>query len=197
MYKIIGILTMVLTSHYLLAQNIEVGAEFSYGKTSIDEGHTFENIFEEGPLNNINLGFSVSSNPHKSVLFINSGMLYHRVYDEKNSFNFIKLPIGMDLVFGKKLKLFFGGGAYLNWLFLTRWNYYAPPDLHNFQLGLYCDLGLRYQVDRFWSILLKFRMEFDQTLLYSLFEDYDYWTHDYGVVIGFKYLIPSKNAKNN
>ena len=191
-------MTFVLTAQYLIAQNFEVGAEFSYGKTSIDKDKSYKNIFEEGPLNNFNFGFSASSNPHKSVLFVNSGLLYHRVYDQKNSFNFIKLPIGLDLAFGKRLKLFFGGGAYLNWLFLTRWHYYnGPPELHDLQIGLYCDLGLRYQIDRNWSINLKIRMEFDQSILYSLFEQYDYYTYDYGVVIGFKYLIPSKDEKNN
>jgi hypothetical protein len=189
---------MILTTQYLFSQNIEVGAEFSYGKSSLHNDPIFENIFEEGPLNNFNLGFSVSSNPHKSVLFLNSSILYHRVYDEKNSFNFIKLPLGMDLAFGKKLKVLFGGGGYLNWLFLTRWNYYnGDPDIHNFQIGLYGNLGLKYQVNRYWSVLLKIRLESDQCIIYSLWDDYDYYLYDFGVVLGFKYLLQPKKVNNN
>ena len=173
-------------------------SEFSFGQTFIESYINYKDLFSEDPINNFNFGFSASYNPHQSVLFVNSGLLFKRVYDQDNSLNFFKIPIGMDLAFGKRLKIFFGGGTYINWLFHTTGSYsQEPPNTHNIIIGLYCDLGVRYLIVNDWSIYLKTRMEFDQSTLYSYDQGINYRSYDYGVVIGFRYLIPSKKAENN
>lgn len=198
MKKILGIVVFVLATQYLSSQNFEVGAEFSYGQTFIESYINFKDLFKEDPINHFDMGFSASFNPQKSVLFVNSGLLFHRVIDQGNSLNFLKIPIGIDLAFGKRLKLLFGGGTYINWLFLTTGSYsQEPPDKHDIIIGLYCDLGVRYRIVNDWSIYLKTRMEFDQSTLYSYDQGIDYRSYDYGVIIGFSYLIPSKKEENN
>lgn len=197
MKNILGIVVFVLATQYSSSQNFEVGAEFSYGKTFIESYINYKDLFQEDPINHYDFGFSASYNPHKSVLFVNSGLLFHRVFDQANSLNFFKIPIGMDLAFGKRLKFFFGGGTYINWLFHTTGGYsHKPPYTHDIIIGLYCDLGVRYRIVNDWSIYLKTRMEFDQSTLYSYDQGIDYRSYDYGVVFEFSYLIPLKNAEN-
>lgn len=40
-------------------------------------------------------------------------------------------------------------------------------------------------------------MEFDQSIIYSYDPGEEYYIYDYGIVIGFRYLIPLKNEKNS
>jgi len=198
MKKILEIVAFILVTQYLSAQNFEVGAEYGYGHASIDSYISFKDLFSENELNNLNFGLSASSNPHKSVLFVNSGLYFHRIYDQENSLNFFKLPIGIDLALGKRLKFFFGGGGYLDCLFLMTGKYsQEPPNKRNIQIGLYFDLGLRYLIVHDWCIYLKTLMEFDQSIIYSYDPGEEYYIYDYGIVIGFRYLITLKNEKNS
>ena len=192
MRKILEIVAFVLVTQYLSAQNIEVGAEFSYGKTDYTSYLYFKGLFSEDATNYLNFGFSASTNPHKSVLFVNSGLLYNRIYDQRYSLNFFKIPVGIDLAFGNRLKFLFGGGAYINWLFYTK-GLQESSKTRDITIGLYSDLGLRYLIVRDWCIYLKTRMEFDQLSLFIDDDGSDEHYYNYGVTIGFKYLIPLKD----
>jgi hypothetical protein len=185
---LIIILSDILATQYLSAQNIEVGAEFSYGKTLSASNFDLKRLFSDDAINNLNFGFSVSSNPHKSVLFLNSGLLYNRISDHDYSLNFFKIPAGLDFAFGRRLKFLFGGGTYFNLLIKNN-----PSNAYFLSIGLYTDLGFRYLIVSDWCIYLKTRMEFDQTPVFkSDNTSYEYF-YNYGFIFGFKYLIPLKD----
>lgn len=195
MKKILVIIAFGLITEYLSAQNFEIGGEVSYGHAYYSSNIDLESLFSESAENNLNIGISASSNPHKSVLFLNSGLFYNRIYNQSYSLNFLKVPAGIDLAFGNRLKFFFGGGAYINWLFYAE-GFQEPSEIRDIIVGLYGDLGMRYLISPEWCIYLKTRMEFDQVPLFPNDNAGEHF-YNYAVAIGFKYLIPSKNKKDS
>jgi hypothetical protein len=179
-----------------------VGADLGYGKTCFDEYFFFDELFGDYTYNNLRLGLTASLNPHQSVLFLNTGLSYQRIGNKGNALNFLQIPFGFDIAPGRKLKFFFGGGGFVSYLFLLTGT--IDPDINrskrDFQIGLYMDVGFRYQINNNWSVIAKMQMDFDCSTLYKEsipdhFGGYYYevrHSYDYSVDVGFRYLIPQK-----
>ncbi|MCX6243913.1 MAG: hypothetical protein NTU98_04345 [Bacteroidetes bacterium] len=166
MKKIIFAFILFLTTHPGPAQNFEIGGEFGFGKTTAME---ISDLFGSDADNNFKAGILASFNPNHTILFINSGLLLQMKGNNQGYLENLKMPVGVDLFFGKKLGFVFGGGLYLNYFYSTTGKVFSEVEetKTNFQLGAYFDIGGKYNITDYLNIALKFQMDFDLTPVYE------------------------------
>jgi hypothetical protein len=181
------------------AQKIELGCEIGYGKTYITDQIYFGQLFETTDIRDITADINASYKLDTIALWLTMGISYQQMWDNNKPMNFLKLPLGIDITPGKKVKFIIGSGVYLRYIFSVPGS--AGDDynhtMHDFQIGLYVDTGVKYQINDTWNIYLKMQADIDLSTLYTEANPnhsggYDYQdlrTYCYSFNIGCKYVI--------
>lgn len=205
MKRLIYILLFSLTISRSFAQSLEVGGEIGYGSTYINDNIVFKEFFGSNALTNITGGVNIAFNPKKTIVFINSGIIYILKGNNNYSFNNIRVPLGIKIEPGRRGKFIIGGGIYLNYLFKPSGN--VSPDFldtkREFQFGGYFNTGAKYQFLEHWNVFLVVQINFDLSTLYFDVNPHHDGTHtnspihSYDVCcrIGCSYSIPIRNGK--
>ncbi len=205
-YKIVLYISILfLFSQFLYSQKIEIGPEIGFGKSEISG---YERIiispvspFKKDYLNSLKLGFMGYWFTKKELISLNSGIIYNqRTESDYYNLYFLRTPIGLDFNFGKRFKIFFGGGIYLQ--LLVSYNCYDPSDLDNskrlFQLGRLFNIGIGYQFFDNATFFIKYDNNYELTMIYkeSSFSPavqqvfYDpYKGYDANICFGLRYRI--------
>ncbi|NVO12278.1 MAG: hypothetical protein HXX16_20140 [Bacteroidales bacterium] len=154
------------------AQNFQIGPELKFGRIGLQNSYPHPSIiklFDNSFADYNSIGIIGSYRPHSSIFSFKTGIIYSHIGnnnppDEYNKLVIIQIPIGCDIKFGKKLFLFVGAGIDINYLLPQKKETLVFPD---FQLGLYAELGIGYELNKKWSFELKHSMASDITKLYK------------------------------
>jgi hypothetical protein len=124
--------------------------------------------------------------------------------DDTYSFNNLRVPLGIQIEPGRKVRYIIGGGVYLNYLFLPKGD--INPDFkktfRDFQFGGFFDTGLKYNFFSCWNIFLLAQVWFDLSPMYMNEIPHHDGTHSTEVIrsydltfnLGFSYLIPIRDT---
>lgn len=193
MKKYILLCFLFLAFKNVNAQKFETGGTIGYGRA-------YYHISE----NNYNIEATASIKLDTIFLWLNSGLVFQRRGNPGPWLNFIKLPVGIDLAPGRRLRYVFGGGLYMSYCFAEQDEIEKLHNFQNFQIGTYFDLGLKYQITHSWNIFIKAQADIDLSTLYensipSHFGEEEYEnvkSFAFTINFGFKYLIPKKTKSN-
>ena len=158
--------TFILLTHIVFGQNINVGIEPGYGR--IYNLRKVFNSTRDLSVNNCLVGLCFSYNIPKTYFVQNLNIVLQRNGTNSQSIDFIQIPIGMDIVQGRKVQGIIGAGWIVSYLF-----YHSPNinqdfiDYHtDFQLGGYFKAGIRIHFTKSWDVSLKGILETEFTPLY-------------------------------
>jgi len=204
MKKILIIFTFLLISNHLSAQYFEIGSEIGFGQFATINSH---NLFSKYSDNNYKVGILASYNPKKTILFINSGLLFQLKGNYQGYLENLKIPVGLDVFLGERFGYIIGGGFYLNYCYNTTGKVLAEvkETQRDLQFGSFFDIGGKFKITNFLSIFLKFQFDFDLTPLYKegyysaggWLDGYDkIKSQEYSVNLGLMYRM-HKKIKNN
>lgn len=198
MKKCLFIILILISFENSNAQKYELGSEIGYGRTYFSDQLYFGQFFEETDARNITAGINVSFRLDTIALWLTTGFVYQQMRDNGTLLNYLRVPLGFEITPGRKLRFIIGSGLYVRYLFLVSGSVYDKykDNMHDFQVGLYVDTGVKYQITDTWNIYLKMQGDFDMSTLYtaSLWhhgdtEYQDVRTYGYTLNIGCKYKI--------
>jgi hypothetical protein len=192
MNKCVLLCFLIIAFQDVNAQRFETGGTIGYGRAYYHIGE-----------NNYNIEATASIRIDTIFLWLNSGLVYQRRGNPGPWLNFIKIPIGIDLTPGRKLRFLFGGGLYGSYCFAEQDVVSKLHNFQNFQIGTYFDTGIKYQLTHSYNIFIKAQADIDLSKLYensipSHFGEEDYEkvkAFAFTINFGFKYVIPQKNKK--
>lgn len=204
MKVLIPVLFLLSISGNLYAQNFEFSGEFGYGSTYLDDHISFKEFFGQSSVTNLGGGIYFAYNPGKTCIFLTSGIKYILKGDRICSFNNLRIPLGIKIEPGRKVRYIIGGGVYLNYLFYTKGN--IDPDVKNtfrdFQFGGFFETGLKYNFYSCWNIFLLAQIWFDLSPMYMNEIPFHGGTHgteairsyDLTFNLGCSYMIPVRGT---
>ncbi|PKM78882.1 MAG: hypothetical protein CVU88_08670, partial [Firmicutes bacterium HGW-Firmicutes-13] len=108
--------------------------------------------------------------PPEALFTIKTGLIYDFRKNNRYHFNYLKMPIGLDFIIGKKLNFIFGGGFYLSYFFLyneTKSNSYFEITISRLQLGGEVNVGFGYQISEKIKAYLMCQNNNDITKMYK------------------------------
>ncbi len=151
-----------------------------------------------GAINGNSISFVVDIKPDKPIFGFNSGLAFQTIYSYGSTVNFLKLPVGIDFLIGKKNQFFFGSGIYGQSLLFETPEFY-DNHLH-FQFGAFADIGFRFRLNDTYSLFFKLQYDRDLTPIYKLSHHSPggifYYEHEFlsdiSINIGFKFKLNSK-----
>lgn len=156
------ILFTLLLSIISYSQKKEIGVDIGYGKSAV--------IYKIEKSSYYQLGFNYYTQPLKAPFAFNTGIIYDFRGNNKINFNYLKIPIGLDFVIGKKLNFIFGGGFYFSYLFF----YNGTENLSNFeesknrlQLGGKANIGFTYKISEKIVAFFICQINHDITSMYA------------------------------
>lgn len=160
-YLIIFILAISFSNGVIIAQNKEIGVDIGYGISDIN--YTIE------PSNYFQIGLNYYLHPIKAPFTIKTGITYNYKGNKDINFNFLKLPIGLDIIIGEKLNFILGGGFFVSYLV----SYKGGENVFNFeeskkrlQLVGEANIGFAYQISEKIKVCLMCQFNNDITKLY-------------------------------
>lgn len=183
-------------------QNFEIGAEMGYGKTGIEDPIRIGEIFYFPEDLSFKSGINIAYNPKKTFLFITSGLFYQLRETSGTFLHFMRLPLGVIVEPGNKVKFLIGAGVYLNYFFNAsgKENFDISGSKRDFQVGVYIAPGIKYRIVPKWWLFIKIQLDIDLTTLYIDVsshkgnKSYSYErAKDLTFNLGFTYIIPHKN----
>jgi len=143
-----------LLAHIVPGQNFRVGIETDYGKI-----YNLRKVFHSSDLsvNNCLVGLCLSYSIPETYFVQNLNIVFQRAGTDSKSIDFIQIPVGMDIVQGKKVQGIIGAGWILSYLFYHSTNIYQDfIDYHtDFQLGGYFKVGIKLRFHESWDVSLK------------------------------------------
>jgi len=161
-------------------------------------GYSTMVVPKNGPFIN-GIQISVLSNfyPPKSSFFsFTTGI----VFQNENEWNFLKVPVKLTFLIGKKITFLFGGGLAANYVMLPKETYYkyGVISISDFTLNGLIFLGFSVNVIKNWKIKFLSEYETSLTALYKSFgghHGYNYEKyHSISFNLGVIYIF--KNIKN-
>jgi hypothetical protein len=155
-------------------------------------------VSSNGPyLNGVQISLLSNFYPPKTTFFsVTSGI----VFQNNSEWNFLKVPVKLTFLFGKKVTFLFGGGLAANYVMLPQESYkkFGVISKSDFTLNGLVFLGLRINLTKNWNIKFTPEYEVSFTTLYKSFGGrgrYEYEKyHSITVNLGVSYII--KNIKN-
>jgi hypothetical protein len=154
------------------AQTSEVGISSGYGKSDIGENaEVFLLPYDKTGLrlNFFTAGLSYHFTPKKAFFLFNTGLNYIKKWDDGLSFNYLRVPLGIDFQLGKEVQFIAGGGFYAS--YLLPYSGVSSEDFENskqvFQLGAFLNAGIGLQLTERYHLSLFYQTSFDGTELYS------------------------------
>lgn len=123
------------------AQDFIVGIKYGYGngsfKKMVNSEHTASTDFNQ-------YGISLAFSPYYSKLSLESSL----EYEKDDSADYVYIPLGFRISFGKRLRLFIQGGGYYSVLLNSHTKEFIMKDDYGAHLGT----GLLYAIDKRWRI---------------------------------------------
>jgi hypothetical protein len=148
-------------------QEIEIGAEVGYGKTG-----NLDNVFslsENAKVNNYLIGFDFNYIP-RNIFSLTSKVLYSIDCSNSKSINYIKVPLGVEFLFGRKIRFTLGTGIMVSALIhysrsITDTDFVS----HHSDIlgGVYINMGIKIIFANSWNLFVKFQEEGNLSPLYS------------------------------
>lgn len=161
-YIIFFILAISFSNGIVIAQNKEIGVDIGYGISDI--------IYKIEPSNYFQIGLNYYLHPQKAPFTIKTGLTYNFKGNKNINFNYLKVPIGLDIIFGKKLNFILGGGFFVSYLL---W-YKGAENVFNFeeskrrlQLVGEANIGFAYQISEKIKVCLMCQFNNDITYMYD------------------------------
>ncbi len=108
---------MLFFSNVSEAQGVKYAIQGALVKFDITTNHKLV-LFPQDYYNGYELGFLVKHNPKDTFIDLSVGLRYEELRYSLYNLNFINLPLGLDLVFGKKAGVLIGGS--IKFKYLTR-----------------------------------------------------------------------------
>ena len=149
-----------------IAQKHEIGADLGFGKGFQLNDIKNLNLWKETN-NCITPGLVYTFIPVKVFAF-NTGFSYHWMGSDNTYLSFIEIPVGFDLLAGKKVQGLFGTGLKLKYLLSYHGDgFYGNMEntRGNYQLGMYLEAGIKLHADEHSSIIIKTVFDTDITAL--------------------------------
>ena len=161
----------ILFPSLIYSQTKEIGINFGYGKTNFSDQREFVCPLKKQDYNYENyyqLGVGLFYSPKKSFVGIKTGLNYVYKGDNSNNFNYFRIPLGVDLILGKKFTFIAGGGLYLSYLFAFKTD---DSNFNNsfqrFQVGGQWNVGVGYQINQKYNISLLSQHNYDLMKMYD------------------------------
>ena len=135
------------------------------------ENRTFISPFKDSSSRFIKVGLKYGYNPKNNKISIRSGVDFEsRNYNFFNQ-SFIKIPLGIDLVLGKKLQCIAGLGTYIAFLLENSGGHLLDvsmiPETNNFYHGAQLNLGIGYSISNDINIIIEYVTNFDYSRMYK------------------------------
>ena len=186
-----------------IGQNFEIGAELGYGRTSNLDG--VFSISNNKKVNNCLIGLDFNFIP-RNLFSVTSKIIYSKNFINSKSIDFVKVPLGIEILLGRKIRCTIGSG----FIFSTIINYSKSitdtnfkTNHSDFQFGGFFNTGIKINFASSWNIFIKGQVEFDLIPFYSY--DFKYnvngnemtehaYLRTYGLTInaGVTYKLKSK-----
>jgi len=153
------------------AQDSYIGVDFGYGNSSLTimKNRTIISPFKENSTQFVKVGFKCGYTPTNTKISIRSGVNFEtRNYDFFNQ-SFIKIPIGIDLILGKRIQCIAGLGTYLAYLLKNgagQLDINMIPETNTFYYGAQFNLGIGYSISNNIIINLEYITNFDYSKMY-------------------------------
>ena len=149
------LLFVVFLSFLSFSQSREIGLDVGYGFGYRDPGF-FSRI-----------GIKYFYTPNKAIFKFKTGLTFDNVRKTKSHLNFIRIPIGLDVTFGKKIQPIIGFSL-LN-------SFWLNPNAANdnvvnkyiFQFVANPCVGIAYQINTKYNLSLTYEYMVDLTPLYT------------------------------
>lgn len=157
---------LLLSSRIVFPQGYFFGAMVGGGWGHIQDNILFSGQQPEDYLHSFNFSLNVShSVSYKSVIPVisyNAGLAYQSFsLTDTTTMSLIKLPIGLELQFGKKFQFLCGLGIFGE--YYNHKNIYPDEVYTKFQFGLNADLGFNYRINEDCSIFIKLIKDYGMT----------------------------------
>lgn len=194
MKKYLIVFVFIFYTTAVISQTFHIGAMAGYERV-----WTYDMEGNNARENGNSISFVVDFKPDKPIFNVNSGLTFQTLYSYGSTFNFLKLPLGLDFLIGKKNQLFFGFGIYGQSL-LFKTGKVSDHEFYSFQFGAYADLGFRFRLNDKYSLFYKFQYDRDLTPFYKssygskfgfLYYE-DEFLSDLSINLGFIYTLNNK-----
>ena len=134
----------------------------------------------------------IITNTERGTMSINSGFYYQQVKSDCGEIRFFKVPVGIGLNPGERLKVPFGAGIYVRYTFYVSGDCFETGyEEETMQSGLYFDAGVKYEASDRLVVSLRATLDLDLTQLYGV-KQMSQFLYGYGILLGTRYRIPSK-----
>ncbi len=145
---ILGIILLLVPNNGK-SQSQDIGFEIGCGKAIIDN-YSGWSLYrnEQNPF--IRIGGKFEYSPYKAYFKTICGISYDRRKVDNSSFNYFRIPLGIDLKFGNRVEFSAGAGLYFSYLFYYHIQSDYMDQIENvtrFQGGWYPNLGIKYQLN--------------------------------------------------
>lgn len=165
-------LILILLTGKLSGQNHELGIELGAGQTIIEERSTLfiPPLFQEADKFR-RIGVNYFFTPDSAMFSLKSGLTFDQRNSKSTVFNYLRLPVGIEIHPGNKLQLILGLGIYGSVLLSTTNNtsYYISreDEFNKFQLGGIYSGGIGLQLSRKINISAQYQGNLDIVQMYT------------------------------
>ena len=169
MIRFIFTLIIILITNFSLSFGQEklISFNFGYGKTTDVVMPNFDSPFQNDNSKFIGLGLGYDYKPKNAFFRLKSGLSYdYRKYPGGSSFNYIRLPIGFDFIFGKRIQPYFGFGFFGSYLFHYEFDD-RYVEINTFQLGLTGNIGIEFKISEKFRVDIGCQRSFDLSSMYT------------------------------
>ncbi len=170
-YKYLFLVSIIFFAEKSPGQPHEIGMDIGIGKTiTNDMSDLFLSPFEKEADNFQRIGFTYFYTPDSAVFSLKSGILFDIKHLNDISTNYLRIPLGIDFIFGKQLTFILGLGVYGSFLLTPQENvenlYYAD-NVSLFQFGVQYNTGLGLQITKKYNVSICYQKNFDLTYMYK------------------------------
>lgn len=138
---------MLFLSNMSKAQGVKYAIQGAFVKFDISPDHKLA-LVPNDYYNGYELGFLVKHNPKDTFLDLSVGLQYEELRYTSYNLNFINVPLGLNLVFGKRAGVFIGGSIILKYLTReTKDQNFSDSNARQFYYSFVARLGLFLKLD--------------------------------------------------
>ncbi len=162
----------LMNTPFCRAQHNDFGAQFGYGVSSLSNGSSFlVNPLQSDGGDYFNCTVSYDYSPKRGIIGMRLGIQYANRNTEGYRLGYLKVPLGFDLYFGKKVQWLMGGGLYTGVLIHANKELLknkGSNSVNRFQMGGYLNTGFCIQLSRQYFFSLRYTLHMD---VYPLYKD--------------------------
>ena len=188
------------------AQQMQINTEMGYGGGALNYmKNTFH--YAKPEFRDLRLNTTFAYLPGKGIARLNTGITADIFFNDFENFYLLKMPMGIDLLFGKKVQAVVGTGIQPGVLL----SHLLPGYSRNIEnrkivFDAFAHIGIRYSINEHYAFFAKFQVEYFPSVIYrqnyyhavytsviSRYDDHRMFSNSYN--IGFSYNIPTKQKK--